>query len=169
VALLPVETVRALTAEELPAALSWAERHGLDCRWNEQELKLQIHLRANNGEPYLLEGHFEDYPTLPPSWRFLDPRSGGAIGPAAYPAPANPYPRGSPLIIDGGIEGVVICAHFNRLAFTEEGGPHGDWGPLSNWRNPGSSPYTYADTIGDMLARINLDVLDSAARKAPLP
>lgn len=170
-ALLPLEAVQTSVAAELPAARAWAGRHGYTLGHDIEPVRIRLALNGPRPaeEPYLLLGTFEDYPTLPPTWRFVHPTTGQPVGRAAYPTPAVPYPRGSPLIIDGGIDGVVICAHFNRLAFTEEGGPHGDWGPLSNWQNPGASPYTFAVTIPDMLARIALDVRDSAGRKASLP
>jgi hypothetical protein len=167
-ALLPAAAVHARLGEDLPGARAWAERHGLELDWDEEELKLRLGLQGPDGESYLLEGTFEDFPTLPPSWRFLHPESAERIGAAAYPSSAEPSARGTVLIINGGKEGVVICAHFNRLAFAEEGGVHGDWGPLANWQNqPGN--YTYANTIADMLARIALEVSDSTGRKAVLP
>lgn len=167
-ALLPATQVRTRLKEEIDAAEAWAARLDYELTYDEQSLSLRLALSGPGGDPYLLGGIFEDYPTLPPIWRFLHPESGEAIGRAAFPAPADPYPRGSPLIIDSGREGVVICAHFNRLAFAEEEGPHGDWGPLVNWQNPGASPYTYANTVADMLARIALETADSGGRKAAL-
>jgi hypothetical protein len=169
VSLLPIETVRASVAVEMPAARAWAQRQGFELEYDNEALSLCLRLTGPGDEPYALLGTFEDYPTLPPIWRFVHPETGHAVGRAAYPAPAEPYPRGSALVIDAGVDGAVICAHFNRHAFTEEGGPHGDWGPLTNWQNPGASPYTFAITISDMLARIALDVRDSSGRKAPLP
>jgi len=166
--LVPIVQVKALLDEELVAGRAWARRQGLKLDFRPEDLALGIALRGSDEEPYLLEGVFDDYPTLPPSWRFLHPESGEAVGPAAYPRPADPYPRGSALIIDSGREGVVICAHFNRLAFEEEGGPHGDWGPLANWRNPNPSSHARAETVGEMLARIALEVSDSSGRKGAL-
>jgi hypothetical protein len=166
--LLPLSSVHARLREDLPGVQAWAERGEHDLTWNEEELRLRVSLKGPDAEAYLLEGSFEDFPTLPPSWRFLDPRSGERIGAPAYPCSAEPSPRGTALIINGGGEGVVICAHFNRLAFSEEGGVHGDWGPLANWQNQ-SGGYTYANTIADMLARIALEVSDSSGRKTELP
>jgi hypothetical protein len=166
-ALLPLTAVQARLQDDLPGARAWAERNQRDLEWDEEKLRLLISLEGPSREAYLLEGLFEDFPTLPPSWRFVDPRNGERIGPPAYPRSAEPSPRGTPLIINGGAEGIVICAHFNRLAFAEEGGVHGDWGPLANWQNQASG-YTYANTVADMLARIAVEVSDSIGRKAPL-
>lgn len=168
-ALLPVDTVRAQLAEELEPAQAWATRRGLSLEFFEQEATLNLMLWGPEGEAYLLAGEFPDYPTLPPIWRFVDPRSGQKIGPAAYPAPVQPYPHGTPVVLDGGSEGVVLCAHFNRLAYAEEGGPHGDWGGLANWRNRPIGGYTFATCIAEMLVRIALEVSAANGRKAPLP
>lgn len=167
-ALVPAQMVRSHLEQEIAAAQAWAHRRHLRLEYDEEALRLRLALEGPGGEPYLLVGEFEDYPTLPPTWRFVHPGSGEPVGPAAFPAPANPYPRGSALLLDGGSEGVLICAHFNRLAYTEEGGPHGDWGPLAHWRNRGASQYVYAERVAEMLARIELDVADSCGRKAPL-
>jgi hypothetical protein len=50
----------------------------------------------------------------------------------------------------------VICAPFNRLAYTDHAGPHGDWGGPQNWLNAGASQ-VHAETIGDMLQAIYRD------------
>jgi len=167
-ALLPVAAVRSRVDEEVTAARGWAERHGCRLEYDEGDLRLRVALAGPDGEAYLLEGRFDDYPTLPPSWRFLHPRTGKRIGRAAYPRPASPHPRGTALVIQSGTEGAVVCAHFNRLAFAEQGGPHGDWGSLAEWRTPGRAAYTFAETIGDMVARIALEVADSAGRMGEL-
>lgn len=171
--LLPDEAVRAYVESELPAARAWASRRRLELAVDEASLTLNIRLAgpaasATGHESYLLSGTFHDYRALPPAWRFLDPRTGADVGPPAYPAPLVPNPRGSNLFIGGGPTGAVICAHFNRLAYVAEQGPHGDWGPPANWLSLPPSQYTRADTIGDMLARIDLEVRESAGRMAPL-
>jgi hypothetical protein len=171
----PREVSEATVEAELEPARGWAARAGLPLDYDESELRMTLRLTGPPAdpdgelEPYLLEGVLDSYPAIPPAWRFIDPESGGRVGASAFPEPASPHPRGSALIINSGMEGVVICAHFNRLAFSELGGPHGDWGPLAAWKNPPSSAYTHAVTIADMLARIALEVADSRGRKAPRP
>ncbi|MFC0028006.1 hypothetical protein ACFFMM_00510 [Micromonospora chaiyaphumensis] len=49
----------------------------------------------------------------------------------------------------------LICAPWNRLAYAEHGGPHPDWGALTNWKTAGAG-YTKADTLADMLSQIHL-------------
>lgn len=172
-ALLPPGTALAYVTAELPGARAWAARRGYEFVFDESTLCLRLPLvgRSANGsagERYLLKGNFDDYRAVPPAWQFVHPDTGADIGPSAYPAPPQPNPRGSGLFLASGPTGAILCAHFNRLAYTEEQGPHGDWGPPTNWLNPPPSAYTRAESVGDMLARIELEVRESTARMAPL-
>jgi hypothetical protein len=180
-ALLPVDTVRAYVTAEMAAARAWAARHDHTLSFDEAPLTLTMPLlgpaRDGDGtERYLLTGTFEDYRALPPRWWFVHPDTGADIGPAAYPAQPAPHPRGSGLFIGTANSGAGICAHFNRLAYFEDledgqqhTGIHSDWGQPANWLNLPPDQYTRATTIADMLARIELEVNDSAGRMAPLP
>lgn len=164
---------QARVEEELPLARAWAERQDLELSWDEKDLKLRLPLEGpgpeeGETEQYLLIGDFTDYKALPPSWRFVHPETEEDIGAAAYPLPGPNHPRGSPLFIDGQ-NGGVICAPFNRLAFSVEGGPHGDWGNLTSWQNAGVASQARGQTLVEMLAAIYLDVCHSRGRKAPLP
>lgn len=172
--LLPPATVRAHVEVEMESAAAWAERHSHDLHVDEGGLSVGLRLRGprsdgSGEEAYLLRGSFEDYRAVPPAWWFVHPTTEADVGPPAYPGAATPAPRGSHLFITGGPTGAVICAYFNRLAYAEEQGPHGDWGAPTNWLSPPPSNYARAETIGDMLARITLEVRESAGRMAPLP
>jgi hypothetical protein len=173
--LLPVETVQAYVLDEIEGAAAWAKRRGYDLDFNENDLALAMMLEGpsnNSGtESYLLKGTFVDYRAVPPAWWFAHPETGEDIGPPAYPAAPLANRRGSSLFISGGPTGAVICASFNRLAYGAEQGPHGeeDWGPPSNWLGVSQPSYTRAETIGDMLARIEVEVRESPGRMAPLP
>jgi hypothetical protein len=179
VALLPVETTRAYVAEELAAASAWAARHDHALTFDATSRTLTMPMlgpatRSGDTESYLLMGTFEDYRAVPPVWWFAHPLTSEDIGPAAYPLPPMPHPRGSGMFIRSGPTGAVICAHFNRLAYHEEQesgqrqGVHGDWGEPTNWLNLPPDQYTRAETIADMLARIELEVNDSTGRMEPL-
>jgi hypothetical protein len=168
---LPAATVRALLdqAHEVPAALSWARRHGIQAKYEQEPLTLEITLTGpsaggaaevevqTEAESYLVIADLTDYDVLPPAWQFVDPRNGKIIGTAAYP-------------VGGGIfhGNGVICAPWNRLAYGESGGPHSDWGPPTGWKTP-RPPYTYAVTIPDMLERIVRETRGARGRMAPLP
>ena len=152
--------------DEIPGAIRWANHHGLSFTWDEEALTFTLHFesgsdRGSQPEVYLLVGSFEDYPALPPAWRFLDPRTSREIGRAAYPA-AGPFGKGSVLHDQG-----VICAPWNRFAYADKGGPHKDWTP-TGWQNL-APDRTWARTIPDMLARVCAEVAISPRRLAPLP
>jgi hypothetical protein len=164
---LPKETVAATLGqpEEVPAAVAWARRRGLDLAYDATALTVRLVLDGPGVsdqrpcERYVVQGVLEDYDVLPPAWRFIDPRTAGVIGQAAYPRPV-----GNSVLHGNG----VICAPWNRLAYQVDGGPHGDWGPTTGWKMPRSG-YTQALTIPDMLDRIHREVKRSRGRMAPLP
>lgn len=149
---------------EIPAAIAWAQGHRLPCEWNPETLTFSLRLegRGENEsvEPYLLRGTFEDYRVLPPTWRFLDPRTGAEIGKAAYPL-AN-WAVGSVLHGNG-----LICATWSRDAYKERGGPHSEWDDATQWQVI-ARQHAQADTIPDMLARLHAEVKRSAQRMEPL-
>jgi len=167
VASLPKAVVRATLqqSDQIPAALAWAKRLGLELQYDEDRLLLHLPLEAPGStpealpEPYLIRGEFEDFDVLPAVWRFVDPRSGDIVGLAGYPSP-----DGSSVLHTNGL----ICAPWSRLAYKTEGGPHEDWGTLTDWKTP-RPPYTHALTIPDMLDRLYRETRRSKSRMASLP
>jgi hypothetical protein len=159
--------VRAILAQdhEIPAARVWATRRGLEIFYNSDDLTLVLALAGrpekedSAWEPYLVRADLDEYDVLPPSWRFLDPRNGAAIGTPAYPQPTP----NSVFHTNG-----LICAPWNRLAYQSEGGVHTDWSLGSGWKT--SAPtHTRAATIPDMLDRIFRDMTRSRGRMTALP
>jgi hypothetical protein len=169
---LPLEVVRAYIAEELPGAQAWAKRRGLELAYDDEQLNLRVPLLGSdrNGDPehYLLEGQLDDYRVLPPVWQFLHPDTGEEIGSAAFPAPPSEGMNGvgSIFLPNGG--NPAICARFSRLAYTPGTGPHPEWGELTGW-DRFVEGQVYANTIGDMLHRIDLEVCASTERMEALP
>jgi hypothetical protein len=178
--LVPAHVTRAYLQQpgELPAALIEARRCGLEPAWDPDGLRLRVTIEGPPAprpgepplspgaaepamwtEPYLLEGVFDDYRTLPPIWRFLHPRNGNDVGPAAYPRPLGPsvlHPQG------------LVCAHFSRMAYAEHGGPHGNWNGTVAWQQPVEG--TVAMHMAAMLARLTWEVrYNSAGRMMELP
>lgn len=147
----------------MPAALTWAARRGLDLRYESESLTASLRLvgppaaEAQPGEAYLLTGCFERYRLLPPIWKFVHPTTGADIGLAAYPRPVDAS------VLHG--QG-LICAHWSRLAYSEHGGPHGNWGGPSSWQRPVEG--TVALTIPDMVDRLVREVNWSRGRMAVL-
>ena len=164
--LLDDDTVGDFLAAEIPAALAWAANVGLEIDWDEANRVLTTRLKgagASQGEfeHYLLIGTFEDYCAVPPTWRFVDPRTGAAIGVAALPQ--GGLPNGSVFHGNG-----VICAPWSRDAYGDRSGPHQDWTDATQWQTTAPQS-TQAHTIADMLARIFAEVLASPGRMSPLP
>lgn len=159
------DVVLAYLEQEIPAAMAWATEKGLTPDWNPDDLSFSLRLqgRGENDtvEDYLLVGTFDDYRVEPPTWRFLDPRTGENIGPAAYPAGA--WPGGSVFHSHG-----LICAAWSRDAYGDRGGPHANWGAATQWQTV-AREYVQADTIADMLARIYAELQVSSGRMQPLP
>ncbi len=160
----PVRVVRAYLAEEIPAAIAHAARSGLALEYDEESLAATMCIAGPSDgtqEQYLLHVSFDGYRVLPPLWEFLDPRTSKPIGPGGWPKGT-----GSTVLHGNGL----VCAHWSRRAYrtAEFDGPHEDWGPPSNWRNP-SPGQTTAFTIADMLDRLVREVERSSGRMAPLP
>jgi hypothetical protein len=149
---------------EMPAALRWAARVGLDLSYDPRSLTGQLAISGpataddEPDEAYLITADFDQYRLLPPIWKFVHPHTREDIGPGAYPRPVGP----SALHGQG-----LVCAHWNRMAYAEHGGPHGEWGGPSSWQQPVTG--TVALTIPDMLDRLVREVSWSRGRMAPLP
>ena len=164
---LPKTTVQATLAQQdqIPAARAWAARHGLEFSYDEDLLLVTLRLDGPGSsanapaEPYLITGEMVDFDVLPVLWRYVDPRTGVAVGLSAYPRPA----ASSVLHSQG-----LICAPWSRPAYKSEGGPHDDWGPMTDWKRP-RPPYTHAITIADMLDRLFRETKRSIGRMAALP
>lgn len=86
------------------------------------------------------------YPELPPAWHFRNPKTGLLDQPADTP-------------VGGGFfhSSGVICAPWNRLAYTAPG-PHPEW-DIGNWRqNPKTGATT---TIPAMVLRLAVELAGS--------
>jgi hypothetical protein len=147
---LPSAVARVSVEEELGAARAWASRHGWAIHWDHNGLLLRVatyHARASR----LVEvtGQLDGYRAIPPAWRFVRPGT-GETGKEWFPA------AGPGSVFHGNI---VICAPWNRLAYAEHGGPHGDWSGAPAWLQVSGT--TIAHTIGDMLAAIDAHLRQS--------
>jgi hypothetical protein len=127
---IPAVITRAVVAEELPAVLAWAARRpGWTVDFNDAALHLDVRTsHPATGTALRIQADLEGYRAVAPAWHFVHPDTGdAAIG--GFPQ------SGAHQLIQGSIfhSNRVICAPWNRLAFQEKGGPHGDWGALTNW------------------------------------
>jgi hypothetical protein len=153
----PTAVTLAVLKQELPAAHRWAARRGwaLEADLDALQLTAKTHHPADRGE-LLLIGEVIGYRAIPPAWRFVDPAT-GQPSPRAFPAP-GPSSFGS--IFHSSL--LLLCAPWNRLAYAELGGPHGDWGAAAGWLN--ARTYTQAQTIADMLATVEAHLRSSPGR-----
>jgi hypothetical protein len=151
---------------ELEGAASWAARHGAKIEWLPEALELRVTLlQPETSTRFFLRGRFRDYRALPPEWTFTDEKWGATGRPGDFPKGVRSSFGATIFIMHK--ESGVICAPFNRLAYTDHAGPHGNWGGPANWLNAGPSQ-VHADTIGDMLQAVHRDFLLTRERMAPL-
>lgn len=156
---LPPAVTRAVLEHELSGAEAWAGRHGWSLRYDEGKLLLEARFpHPVDGGELCLRTDFNGYKVVPPAWWFVDAATGESHK-AAWPAGGR-LP---------GISGTifhpqpVICAPFNRLAYTEHQGPHGDWnGPVA-WLSVNGAPVR-ATTIGAMMSVIDSHLSVSPGR-----
>lgn len=160
--MIPAEHTRIFVEQELEGARSWAERHDVRLEWFPDRLMLRATLaQPETNSAFLLRGAFGEYRALPPEWTFTNESGETAGRPADFPKGVQTQFGASIFIMHN--QTAVICVPFNRLAYTDRGGPHGDWGGPSNWQNAGPSQI-HADTIGDMLQAIHRDFLHTRER-----
>lgn len=139
--------------QELPGARALAERQGFTLSWGADDLACRVTLtQPKTSRPFYLLGEFRDYRELPPSWSFTD-SSFAQRGPGFIPRPHDP-PRGIGSIFH---QACCICAPFNRRAYAELSGPHGDWGGPAQWLQAAPG-YAQARTLGEMLSVIVRDL-----------
>jgi hypothetical protein len=153
----------AVMADELPAITAWADRNGWTLSYDPSTLRGRAAAEhpQSAGQSVVFWFDVAGYPNKqPPAWWCGGDGTSVSRYQADYPRPAQAPPPGPP---NGSIfhPNVVICAPWNRLAYSLNGGPHGDWSVLAAWKSYGVG-YTQAHTIADMLSTlaIHLDRSD---------
>lgn len=143
----------ALFQQESAAVAACAGRWDWTVTINVEQLALRAEMtHPVTGTPLLLVADATNYRSLPPAWRFV--HGDGRVSPSAFPAAGgssifHPHP--------------VICAPWNRLAYTAHDGPHADWDER-NWLNV--TGYTRATTLADMAAIIRTNLQQSPGMMA---
>ena len=147
--MIPKDETLIIVSHELVSANAWAERRQLQLTWIPDQLELRVPFtQPETGLEFFLTGKFPDYKELPPFWNFCSKDWTATNEKFSFPKPKA----------NNGIQTIflntpVICAPFNRLAFSEYKGPHKDWGGPSQWLAC-APQYIRATTIGDMLNAI---------------
>lgn len=126
---MPVELVIEEVVQELPAVAQYAAAAGLlldDSLVLAAEPLPVLYMTFYNQEGRLFYAEIDcrDYSMHPPTVEFVDETR-------TRRGTANLYPAG--------FHGMpCVCARYNRKAYQERGGPHGDW-RLIDWQLPTSN------------------------------
>ena len=162
--MLPDRVTAAAIAAELGAAHKWAQHENVNFQTVlPQRLIRTIFTHHDSGDRFFLQGRFDDYKELPPMWEWCDP-DWSQPGNRQHSPNAIQTPFGSSIFLHHE-DKAIICAPFNRLAFSACKGPHSDWGELSHWMSADQG-CVYAVTIADMLDVIARDFRYSTGRMA---
>ena len=158
--MLPALVTRAQLETEFTAIMAWVGRAG----WRADveptgRLVTARTAHPRTGTALTVQADCTGYPSVPPAWRFLD--HAGQSPKSAYPAPGQqPGINGSVFHGNG-----LVCAPWNRLAYQDLGGVHGDWGALPAWKTAAPG-YTQAHTIADMLQTLSVHLAASPGMMA---
>lgn len=138
---------------ELMAAAQYAAAAGLaldvgDLR--EENLRFYVEFKNQDSDQFYTEFLCLEYPLHPPTIEFVsqDRRERGIH--RLYPQGFHPRP--------------CICMRYNRKAYSERGGPHGDW-RLLDWRLP-TIHGVAIDTLALMVSDLHSKILQSSGRMA---
>lgn len=137
-------SLEAVTAE-LADAVPYAASAGLDLdasALGKDDLRFYVTFHNRAGVKFYAEFDCRDYPLYPPNIEFTDETRSERGARALYPSGFHPTP--------------CVCMRYNRKAYAERGGPHGDW-RLLDWHLPtsgGGAIETLAMIISDMHAKI---------------
>jgi len=136
---------------ELPAAAQYAAAAGLDLdttTLTECTLTLLVGFVNQGSETFTAEFDLRDYPMYPPTIEFVDKATGIRGTPALYPAGFHGMP--------------CVCARYNRKAYGDRGGPHGDW-RLVDWQLPTSNGPAIG-TLAMILSDLHGKIVQSTGR-----
>jgi hypothetical protein len=138
---------------ELPNAAAYAAAAGLnldDTSLTAQNLRIYLRLANAQGEHFCVEFDCAEYPLYPPTVEFVSQDRTERGTQRLYPQGFHPTP--------------CICMRYNRKAYSERGGPHGDW-RLLDWRLPTGNGVAI-DTLCLMISDLHSKIRQSTGRKA---
>lgn len=147
----PVEVSLQTVQTELVAVAEYAAAAGLELDTgclSEHSLAFFIRLGNRDGEQFYAEFHCEEYPLYPPTVEFVNKSRSERGTPRLYPQGFHPTP--------------CICMRYNRKAYGERGGPHGDWRML-DWRLPTGNGIAI-DTLALMVSDLHSKIRQSSGR-----
>jgi len=138
---------------ELPNAAAYAAAAGLDlddASLTAQNLSFYLRLANAQGEHFYVEFRCADYPLYPPTVEFVSHDRTERGTKRLYPQGFHATP--------------CVCMRYNRKAYGERGGPHGDW-RLLDWRLPTGNGIAI-DTLCLMISDLHSKVRQSTGRMA---
>src|SRR5690349_17323486 len=109
---------------DLALVVAYADGAGLSLdisSLSEQNLRFQVTFRNRDGEQFFVEFECTEFPLHPPTVEFVDAARARRGSKDLYPQGFHAAP--------------CVCMRYNRKAYGERGGPHGDW-RLLDWRLP---------------------------------
>lgn len=134
---------RQIIREEVEAMSALASTYGWTVNLDFPKLTVTLHMRSNvDNQVFIVEAKCDDYKALPPIFEFIHPETSERGTPTCYPAGGS-YFHKTP----------CICVQWNRKAYRQLGGPHGNW-EMINWMKarPGMT------TLGDMFHLIQIEI-----------
>jgi hypothetical protein len=159
--MVPANVTIVCVEAELTRADGWLARHVVSHKFDRETLRFEaVMTHVATGRLLRLVGDMAGYKAVPPAWTFVDLETGDPK-PSAWPK-GDPLPEnaGASIFILHGAQS-VICAPFNRLAYADANGVHSNWGNSSGWLQVQDPGHVKATTIGEMLAVIDLHLLQS--------
>lgn len=113
-------------------------------------LILYVTFQNRQGELFWVEIECQDYPLYPPMVEFVSENRSERGTKKLYPAGFHPTP--------------CVCMRYNRKAYRDRGGPHGDWRFL-DWKLPTANGVAI-DSLCMIISDLDAKIRSSAGRMA---
>jgi len=110
--------------------------------------RFYVEFHNRDGEKFYAEFDCADYPLFPPTIEFVNQNRYIRATRVLYPNGFHPTP--------------CVCMRYNRKAYNERGGPHGDW-RLLDWRLPTSTGISI-DSLALMISDLDSKIRTSVGR-----
>lgn len=136
---------------ELPAAAQYAAAAGLgfdDSLLAQDDLSFFVTFHNLDGERFVAEINCQDYPMYPPFIEFIGETRTKRSTRDLYPSCFHGMP--------------CVCTRYSRKAYSERGGPHGDW-RLVDWQLPTSNGIA-VDSLAMIVSDLHSKIAGSRGR-----
>jgi hypothetical protein len=147
----PAEVSLQAVQAELVVLVPYAEAAGVALDFSElsaENLRFYATFENRDCERFYLEFDCAEYPMHPPTVEFVS---------------ADKSERGMKQLYPNGFHATpCVCMRYNRKAYTERGGPHGDW-RLLDWRLPTTNGAAI-DSLSLMVSDLNSKIQESSGR-----